>query len=46
MRKVLAHIFTLKAQLSQNIKQNNAILTSNMDSTALIDVELLQEASD
>ena len=46
MRKVLAHIFTLKAQLSQNIKQNNAILTSNMDSTALIDGELLQEASD
>ena len=36
----------LKTQFLQKIKQRKAILTSNMESTALIDVELLQEASD
>ena len=46
MKKVAAHILKLKAQLLQKIKQKKAILTSNMESTALIDAELLQEASD
>ena len=46
IKKVVAHILKLKAQLLQKIKQKKAILTSNMESTALIDVELLHEASD
>ena len=46
MKKVAAHILKLKTHLLQKIKQRKAILTSNMESTALIDVELLQEASD
>ena len=46
MKKVVTHILKLKAQLLQKIKQKKAIITSNMESTALIDVELLQEASD
>ena len=46
MKKVVAHILKLKAQLLQKIKQKKAILTSNIESTALIDVELLQEASE
>ena len=46
MKKVVAHILKLKTQLLQKIKQKKAILTSNMKSTTLIDVELLQEASD
>ena len=46
IKKVVAHILNLKAQLLQKIKQKKAIITSNMESTALIDVELLQEASD
>ena len=46
MRKVVAHILKLKAQFLQKIKQKKAILTSNMESNLLIDVELLQEASD
>ena len=39
MEKAVAHILTLKCQLLQNIKQKNAILTSNMKLTALINVE-------
>ena len=41
--EVAAHIFKLKTQLSQKIKQRRAILTSNRESTGtlLIDVELL-----
>ena len=46
MKKVVAHSLKLKAQLLQKIKVKRAILTSNMESTVLIDVELLQEASD
>ena len=46
MKKVVAHSLKLKAQLLQKIKAKRAILTSNMESTELIDVELLQEASD
>ena len=46
LKKVVAHILKLKAQLLQKIKQKKAILTSNIESTALIDVELLQEASE
>ena len=46
MRKVVAHILKLKAQFLQKIKQKKAILTSNMESNPLTDVELLQEASD
>ena len=48
MKNVVAYILKLKTQLLQKIKQKKAILTSNMDSTGipLIDVELLQEASD
>ena len=46
MKKVVAHILNLKVQLSQKIKQKKTILISNMESTALIDVELLQEAID
>ena len=39
MKKFVAHILTLKGQLLQNITQKNAILTSNMELTALINVE-------
>ena len=48
MKKIVAHILKLKTQLLQKIKQKKAILTSNMKSTGkpLVDVELLQEASD
>ena len=46
MKKVVAHSLKLKAQLLQKIKAKRAILTSNLESTELIDVELLQEASD
>ena len=46
MKKFVAHILKLKAQLLQKIKQKKAIPTSNMESTAIIYVELLQEASD
>ena len=48
MKKIVAHILKLKTQLLQIIKQKKAILTSNMEFTgiSLIDVELLQEASD
>ena len=46
MKKVIAHILKLKPQLLQKIKQKKAILTSSMEATALIDVELLQEESD
>ena len=46
MKKVVAHSLKLKAQLLQKIKAKRVILTSNMESTELIDVELLQEASD
>ena len=45
LKKVVAHILTLKAQLLQKVKQRKAILTSNIEATALIDVELIQEAS-
>ena len=48
MKKTVAHNLKLKTQLLQKIKQKNAILTSNMESTGipLIDVELLEEATD
>ena len=48
MKKVVAHILKLKTQLLQKIKQKKTIMTSNIESTGipLIDVELLQEASD
>ena len=46
MKKAVGHFLKLKTQLLQKIKQKKAILTSNMESTALIGVELLQEASD
>ena len=46
MDKVVPHILKLKAQLLQKIKQKKAIPTSNMESPALVDVELLQEVSD
>ena len=46
MKKVVAHILKLKAQLLQKIKQKKAIITSKMESTALINVEFIQEASD
>ena len=46
MKKVVAHTLKLKAQILQKIKQKKAILSSDMESTALIIAELLQEASD
>ena len=46
MKIAVAHILKLTAQLLQKIKQKKAILTSNVGSAALVDVELLQEASD
>ena len=46
MKKVVAHTLKLKAQILQKIKQKKAILSSDMESTALINAELLQEASD
>ena len=46
MKIAVAHILKLTAQLLQKIKQKKAILTSNVGSAALMDVELLQEASD
>ena len=46
MEKVVAHILKLKAQLLQKTKQKKVIPTSNMEFPALIDVGLLQEASD
>ena len=46
MKKVVTHILKLKAQLLQKIKQKKAIITSKMESTALINVEFIQEASD
>ena len=46
MKKVVAHILKLKAQLLQKIKQKKAIITSKMESTALINVEFIQQASD
>ena len=46
MKIAVAHILKLTAQLLQKIKQKKAILTSNVESAALMDVELLQEASD
>ena len=44
IKKVLAHILKLKTQLLQKNKQKKAILTSHMDSTALIDVEFLSSS--
>ena len=46
MKKVVAHILKLKAQLLQKIKQKKAIITSKMEFTALTNVEFIQEASD
>ena len=46
MKKVVGHILKLKTHLLQKIKQKETILTSNMEPTTLINVELLQEASD
>ena len=46
MKQVIAHILKLKPQLLQKIKQKKGILTSSLEATALIDVELLQEESD
>ena len=41
MKKAVGHILKLKTQLLQKIKQKKAILTSNMESNALQDLELL-----
>ena len=41
MKKAVGHILKLKTQLLQKIKQKKAILTSNMESNALLDLELL-----
>ena len=46
MKKVAAQILKLKAQLLQKTKQKKAIIANNMDSTVLIDAELLQEITD
>ena len=46
MKKVVAQILKLKAQLLQKTKQKKAIIANNMDSTVLIDAELLQETTD
>ena len=48
MKKVVAHVLKLKTQLLQKIKQKKIILRSSIEFTGipLIDVELLQEASD
>ena len=46
MKKVVAQILKLKAQLLQKTKQKKAIIANNMDSTVLIDAELLLETTD
>ena len=46
MKKVAAQILKLKAQLLQKTKQKKAIIANNMDSTVLIDAELLLETTD